>query len=56
MLNDYVLEKFFSQKEVQEMSISEQSKFIHIFDCLMIQIQEENSNVTISELLSTNIS
>ena len=56
MLNDYFLEKFFLQKEVQKMSVSEQSKILHIFDCLMVQIREENHDVTISELLSTDLS
>lgn len=51
MLNDEILEKIFSDKEMQTIPIGCQSTAVTVFGKILEKIVEENKYATISELL-----
>lgn len=53
MLSDYILEKIFSNPNVQKMSNAEQSTMIDAVEQLLTDIKEDKPYVTANELLST---
>lgn len=53
MLSDYILEKIFSNPNVQKMSNTEQSTMIDAVEQLLSDIKEDKPYVTANELLST---
>lgn len=53
MLTDEVLERIFADKEIQKLSVSEQSNVASVISEIIEKISEENPNVQLSELLST---
>lgn len=53
MLNDYILEKIFSNPNVQKMSNAEQSNMIDAVEQLLSDIKEDKPYVTTNELFST---
>lgn len=53
MLNDYILEKIFSNPNVQKMSNTEQSNMIDAVEQLLSDIKEDKPYVTANELFST---
>lgn len=52
MLNDEILEKIFSDREMQTIPIGCQSTAVTVFGNVLQKIVEENEYATISELLS----
>ena len=54
MLKDEILEKIFSNKEMQTIPIGCQSTAVNVFEQILNELKEENPYVTISELLSSN--
>lgn len=51
MLNDEILEKIFSDKEMQTIPIGCQSTAVKVFENVLQEIVEENKYATISEFL-----
>lgn len=54
MLNDMILEKIFGNKDMQMIPIGYQSISVNVFDRVLESIKEENPDVKLSELLSTD--
>lgn len=53
MLRDDILEKLFSNKEMQELPIGYQSVAVSVLSKVLEEIKEETPYVTISDLLSS---
>ena len=54
MLKDEILEKIFSNKEMQTIPIGCQSTAVSVFEQVLDELKEENPYVTLSELFSTD--
>ena len=54
MLKDEILEKIFSNKEMQMIPIGCQSTAVSVFECVLEEIRKENPYANISDLLSTD--
>lgn len=54
MFSDSILEKIFSDKEIQKIPIGCQSTAVSAMERVFEKIKEENPYATISELFSTN--
>lgn len=54
MLKDEILEKIFSNPEMQTIPIGCQSTAVNVFEQTLEQLKEEQPYATISELLSTD--
>ena len=54
MLKDEILEKIFSNKEMQTIPIGCQSTAVSVFEQVLDELKEENPYVALSELLSTD--
>lgn len=54
MLKDEILEKIFSNKEMQMIPIGCQSTAVSVFEQVLEDIRKENPYATISDLLSTD--
>lgn len=54
MFSDNILERFFSDNEMQMIPLGTQSTAISVVERILEQIKEENPNATISELFSTD--
>ena len=52
MLKDEILEKIFSNKEMQMIPIGCQSTPVSVFDDVLEELRKENPYATISELLT----
>ena len=53
MLRDDILEKLFSNKEMQELPIGYQSVAVSVLNKVLEEIKEESPYVTVSDLLSS---
>ena len=49
MFSDEVLERLFSTPELQKYSINEQSILIAVFEKVLDEVEEENTDATISK-------
>lgn len=54
MLNDKVLEKIFSNKEMQKIPIGCQSTAVNVFEQVLEEIKDEKPYANLSELLSAD--
>ena len=54
MLKDEILEKIFSNKEMQMIPIGCQSTAVSVFENVLEELRKENPYANISELLSTD--
>ena len=54
MLKDEILEKIFSNKEMQMIPIGCQSTAVSVFEDVLEELRKENPYATISDLLSTD--
>lgn len=54
VLKDEILERIFSNKEMQTIPIGCQSTAVSVFEQVLDELKEENPYVTLSELLSTD--
>ena len=54
MLKDEILEKIFSNKEMQMIPIGCQSTAVSVFEDLLEELRKENPYATISDILSTD--
>lgn len=54
MFSDIVLEKIFSNKEMQTIPIGCQSTAVNAIEAVLIEIKEEHPYAAISELFSTD--
>ena len=54
MLKDEILEKIFSNKEMQMIPIGCQSTAVSVFEDVLEELRKENPYATISALLSTD--
>ena len=54
MLKDEILEKIFSNKEMQKIPIGCQSTAVSVFEDVLEELRKENPYATISSLLSTD--
>ena len=54
MLKDEILEKIFSNKEMQMIPIGCQSTAVSVFEDVIEELRKENPYATISDLLSTD--
>ena len=54
MLKDEILEKIFSNKEMQMIPIGCQSTAVSVFEDVLEELRRENPYATISDLLSTD--
>ena len=54
MLKDEILEKIFSNKEMQKIPIGCQSTAVSVFEDVLEELRKENPYATISDLLSTD--
>ena len=54
MLKDEILEKIFSDKEMQMIPIGCQSTAVSVFENVLEELRKENPYATISDLLSTD--
>ena len=54
MLKDEILEKIFSNKEMQMIPIGCQSTAVSVFEDVLEELRKENPYATISSLLSTD--
>ena len=54
MLKDEILEKIFSNKEMQMIPIGCQSTAVSVFENVLEELRKENPYATISALLSTD--
>ena len=54
MLKDEILEKIFSNKEMQMIPIGCQSTAVSVFEDLLEELRKENPYANISDLLSTD--
>ena len=54
MLKDEILEKIFSNKEMQMIPIGCQSTAVSVFEDVLEQLRKENPYATISDILSTD--
>lgn len=54
MLNDNILERIFSNKEMQTIPIGCQSTAVSVFEQVLEEIREENPYADLSILLSTD--
>ena len=54
MLKDEILEKIFSNKEMQMIPIGCQSTAVSVFEDVLEELRKENPYANISELLSTD--
>ena len=52
MLKDEILEKIFSNKEMQMIPIGCQSTAVSVFEDVLEELREENHYATLSELLA----
>lgn len=52
MFNDKILERIFSNEEMQKIPIGCQSTAVHVFQTILEELKEENPYATLSELLS----
>ena len=54
MLKDEILEKIFSNKEMQMIPIGCQSTAVSVFEDVLEKLRKENPYATISDILSTD--
>ena len=54
MLKDEILEKIFSNKEMQKIPIGCQSTAVSVFEYVLEELRKENPYANISDLLSTD--
>ena len=54
MLKDEILEKIFSNKEMQMIPIGCQSTAVSVFEYVLEELRKENPYANISDLLSTD--
>ena len=54
MLKDEILEKIFSNKEMQMIPIGCQTTAVSVFEQVLEELKEENPYATISDLLSAD--
>ena len=54
MLKDDILEKIFSNKEMQMIPIGCQSTAVSVFEDVLEELRKENPYATISDILSTD--
>ena len=54
MLKDEILEKIFSNKEMQMIRIGCQSTAVSVFEDVLEELRKENPYATLSDLLSTD--
>lgn len=54
MLKDEILEKIFSNKEMQMIPIGCQSTAVSVFEDVLEELRKENPYATISDILSTD--
>ena len=54
MLKDEILEKIFSNKEMQTIPIGCQSTAVSVFENVLEELRKENPYANISDLLSTD--
>ena len=54
MLKDEILEKIFSNKEMQMIPIGCQSTSVSVFEQVLEELKEENPYATLSDLLSAD--
>ena len=54
MLKDEILEKIFSNKEMQKIPIGCQSTEVSVFEDVLEELRKENPYANISDLLSTD--
>ena len=54
MLKDEILEKIFSNKEMQMIPIGCQSTAVSVFEDVLEELRKENPYATLSDLLSTD--
>ena len=54
MLKDEILEKIFSNKEMQMIPIGCQSTAVSVFEDMLEELRKENPYANISDLLSTD--
>ena len=54
MLKDEILEKIFSNKEMQMIPIGCQSTAVSVFEAVLEELRKENPYASLSDLLSTD--
>ena len=54
MLKDEILEKIFSNKEMQKIPIGCQSTAVSVFEYVLEELRKENPYANISDILSTD--
>lgn len=54
MLKDEILERIFSNKEMQTIPIGCQSTAVSVFEDVLEELRKENPYATLSDLLSTD--
>ena len=54
MLKDEILERIFSNKEMQKIPIGCQSTAVSVFEDVLEELRKENPYATLSDLLSTD--
>ena len=54
MLKDEILEKIFSNKEMQKIPIGCQSTAVSVFEDVLEELRKENPYANISDILSTD--
>lgn len=52
MLNDEILEKIFSNEEMQKIPIGTQATAVSVFEKVLEELKGEKPNATLSELLT----
>ncbi len=52
MLNDEILEKIFSNREMQTIPIGAQATAVSVFEEILKEVKEENPDATIQQLFS----
>ena len=54
MLKDEILEKIFSNKEMQKIPLGTQATAVSVFEGVLEELRKENPYANISDLLSTD--
>lgn len=53
-MKDEILEKIFADPEMQTIPIGAQSTAVHVFEKVLLSIEEENPYASLSDILSTD--
>lgn len=52
MLKDEILEKIFSNKEMQKIPLGTQATAVSVFECVLEELRKENPYASLSELFA----